>query len=405
MRPHLKSLALAVLLVPAMVAAQGSGELRGTVKDSSGAPVPLADVVIEPGGQRVRTDESGTFRFRSVPARRVALLVRRIGFTPYQDSVMVERGRTVVVDVKLSTRAQVLSQVRVMDQNVCDLTSLEGFECRRNVGVGFYRDEAELIALNARNWADLLDGIPTLRRRERLGPMGVDWMPAPMPSRCLRRVFNGQPELNNYGLPRSLSPDDIWQPEDVVALEYYDNIRKVPSQYQRFAWPREEREGCGLIVYWLKGASTEPPESWRRNWTTFGNVLRQYGMQGMLENNPDPISFNGVFTREVQWRGVVENVTVNDEGALVRMKMPRQMIRAGDGQQVPMEFVEFLCPRSNQRCAGFFQDLKGKEIQFRTNLVSRTRDNQTIIRIVGTGNARRVEVEAYNGSFLRIIER
>ena len=267
MMNRLRALALALFAAPAIAGAQGSGELRGTVTDSTGAPVALADVVVEPSGLRARTDESGAFRFRGVPARRVQLLVRRIGFVPYQDSVTVERGRSVVVAVQLSVRAQVLSQVRVMDQNVCDLTSLEGFECRRNVGVGVYRSEAELLALQPRYWADLLDGIPTLRRAERLGPNGRDWMPVAMPSRCDRRVFNGQPEQTRVGAQsfgavngRALAADDIWQPEDVVAVEYYDNIRKVPAAYQRFAWPREEREGCALIVYWLKGASSEPPE-------------------------------------------------------------------------------------------------------------------------------------------------
>ncbi len=406
MRPHLLRLALIALLAPSLAAAQGAGELRGTVTDSTGAPVPLADVVVEPSGLRARTDESGTFRFRNVPARRVQLLVRRIGFAPYQDSVDVARGRSVVVAVRLNPRAQVLAQVRVMDQNVCDLTSLEGFECRRNVGVGEYRDEAELRALNARHWADLVDGIPTLRRIEAIGPFGATWAPAAQPSRCLRTIFNGQPPMNSpRNGRRALTPDEIWMPEDVVALEYYDNIRKVPAHYQRWAWPREEREGCGLIVYWLKGASSEPPESWRRNWARFVAVLRPYAMQGMLENHPDPISFNGVFTREVQWRGVVDAVTITDAGAEVRMKMPRQTIPASDGRPVPLEFIEFLCPRSNQRCAGFFDDVQGKEILFRTNLVSRTRDNQTIIRIVGTGDARRVEIEAYNGSFLRVMDR
>lgn len=406
MRFPLLGLALGALLAPSLAIAQGAGELRGTVTDSAGAPVPLADVVVQPSGLRARTDEAGAFRFRNVPARRVQLLVRRIGFTPYQDSVVVERGRSVVVAVRLNPRAQVLAQVRVMDQNVCDLTSLEGFECRRNVGVGEYRDEAELRALNALHWADLIDGIPTLRRIDTIGPYGRTWVPAAQPSRCVRTIYNGQPLLTSPRNGRgAATPDEIWMPEDVVALEYYDNIRKVPAHYQRWAWPRQEREGCGLLVYWLKGASSEPPESWRRNWARFVAVLRPYGMQGLLEHNPNPIAFNGAFTREVQWRGVVDAVTITDDGAQVRMKMPRETIPASDGSQVPLEYIEFLCPRSNQRCAGFFDDVQGKEILFRTNLVSRTRDNQTIIRIVGTGDARRVEVEAYNGSFLRVLDR
>lgn len=403
MRPHPLVLALAAAFVPALASAQGAGELRGTVTDSSGAPVPLADIVVEPSGLRARTDETGTFRLRTVPARRVALLVRRIGFQPFQDSVTVERGRAVEVQVRLLARPQVLAQVRVVDQNVCDLTSLEGFECRRNIGVGVYRDEAELLALNPRNWADLVDGIPTLRRVDRVGPLGLDWVPAAMPSRCLRRLFNGQPEMEALG--PGLRADDIWQPEDVVGIEYYDNIRKVPARYQPFAWPRGVSEGCDLIVYWLRGASSEPPENWRRNWARFASALRPYGVQGKLEGNQDPTSFNGVFTREVQWRGIVDTVVVSDSGATVRMRMPRQTILAADGSQVPMEFVEFHCPRTNQRCAGFFDDVTGREILFRTNLVSRARDNQTLVRIVGSGNARRVEIDAYNGSFLRVIER
>ena len=128
-------------------------------------------------------------------------------------------------------------------------------------------------------------------------------------------------------------------------------------------------------------------------------------MQGMLETNPDPISFNGVFTREVQWRGVLEDATPHPEGVLVRVKMTRNTVPAADGKRIPLEFVEFVCPRANPRCVGFEQENVGKEILFRTNLTTRDRDNTTLIRIEGSGSDRRVVIDAYGGSFLRVIDR
>jgi hypothetical protein len=399
--------ALAVLLIagPTTAIAQGAGELRGTVSDSSGTPVQFADIVLEPGGERVRSDSSGAFRFRAVAARTHLIRVRRIGFRPYEDSVTVERDRSVTVAVRLSARAQVLAAVRVIDQDICDLTSLEGFECRRAAGIGEYRDEAEILALDARHWADLVDGIPTLRRADRQSRWGLDWTTAPMPSRCLRRLFNGQPESEQPGAGRGdPAPDDIWQPQDVIAIEYYDNIRRVPAAYQRFAWPREEREGCALIIYWLRGASSEPPENWRRDWRRFARALAPYGVQGRLESSADATAFNSIFSREVQWRGVLESVTQISDGLRVAVRMPRLTVPVTDGTAIPMERVEFTCPRDNSRCAGFAPALVGKEILFRTTLVNRSRDDGPLVRIVGSGSERRVLIEAHSGSLMRVVQ-
>ncbi len=46
--------------------------------------------------------------------------------------------------------------------------------------------------------------------------------------------------------------DMVWRPLDVVAIEYYDDYRKVPARYRYHAFTEEGV--CELIIYWLRGA-------------------------------------------------------------------------------------------------------------------------------------------------------
>lgn len=65
-------------------------------------------------------------------------------------------------------------------------------------------------------------------------------------------LWNGQRPTRANGAP--FQPDSYWLPKDVITIEYYDDYRKVPSEYSGLAWPIESRQGCRLIVYWLRGS-------------------------------------------------------------------------------------------------------------------------------------------------------
>jgi hypothetical protein len=247
--------ALPALLIGGTVSAQ---TVTGVVRDSAGRPLVEAEVIIEPAGARVRTDSAGRYVLRFVRSGPSVLRVRLVGFRLFEGPLRVPGSGSVRRDVRLSRLPQRLATVRVTDRSGCATTALSGFECRRDSGVGFFRDAGELRGMRPRYWSDMLDGMPGLRREMRPGPHGQDWRPAAPPSRCVRELWNGQPPMD-AGAEAPFQPDEFWKPDDVVAIEYYQEHKDVPAAYQRYAWhPPIGGQPCGLIIYWLRGAKRTP---------------------------------------------------------------------------------------------------------------------------------------------------
>jgi hypothetical protein len=252
--------ALAVALLLAVAPPTHAQTLTGTISDSLGLPLREAEIIGGHLGFRTRSDSTGRFRLRLSRGGRIEVILRLVGYRQYIDTVLVPSAGTERIAVRLVRLPTRLATRVILDRSGCAATALSGFECRRDSGIGFFRDAGELRAMQPRHWADMLDGMPGLRRAPRAGPHGLDWRPAPPPSRCLREIWNGQaPMIDPEG---QFQPDEMWKPSDVVAIEYYEEHRDVPPQYQRFAWwPPIGGQPCGLIVYWLRGAErTVPPQ-------------------------------------------------------------------------------------------------------------------------------------------------
>src|SRR5690349_4163805 len=108
------------LLLPTMIYAQGlgsSGDLRGTVKDSSGAFLPHVPVSVTDaatGFERTTTSgEAGEFHLTGLPPATYDVTAKGSGFaTEIRKGVVVSLGRTVVIDFQL-TPASVSTVVEV----------------------------------------------------------------------------------------------------------------------------------------------------------------------------------------------------------------------------------------------------------------------------------------------------
>ena len=261
LRPCLSALAAALLSAPTRTNAQ---TLSGTVTDSAGRPLREAELLVGAEPTRTRADSTGRYAIRLPRGGRVQVLVRLVGYRQFIDTVQVPGFGTQRFNIRLQKLPTQLATVTVTARSLCETTSLSGFECRRNSGVGHFRDAGELRAMRPRHWADMLDGMPGLRRDPRRGPYGMDWRPIAPPSRCVREIWNGQ--LPMEAPEAEFQPDELWTPNDVVAIEYYESHNEVPPQYKRYAWwPPILGQPCGLIVYWLRGADRgkRPPTDLR----------------------------------------------------------------------------------------------------------------------------------------------
>jgi len=105
-----RGLALAALLAPATLLAQGT--ITGRVTDST-AKVPIVAVAVQVSGTQLgaRTDASGQYIIRNVPAGTVTLRALRVGFHSVSKPVTVAAGQTVNVDFTLAQAALQLQEV------------------------------------------------------------------------------------------------------------------------------------------------------------------------------------------------------------------------------------------------------------------------------------------------------
>jgi len=234
----------------------GGQSIIGVVSDSAGRPLNEADVIVGSSGMRARTDISGRFSIQLQRGGRTEIKVRLVGYHQLVDTVRVPDFGAERITVRLERLPPRLATVVVTDRRVCAETALSGFECRRDSGIGYFRDAGELRAMRPERWGEMLDGFPGLRWRMKRDGSGLEVGPAP--SRCLRQIYNGR--MPQWLADEERKADDFWVPNDVVAIEYYPEYREVPPQYQRYAWwPPILGQPCGLIVYWLRDAARMPP--------------------------------------------------------------------------------------------------------------------------------------------------
>lgn len=252
-----RPIALSAVLCALTAEAVAAQTLLGVVTDSANRPLYEADVIVGSLGARARTDSAGRFTVRLGKGGRTEVMVRLVGYRQYVDTVRVPAFGAERITIRLERLPPRLAARIITDRRECAEFALSGFECRRDSGIGYFRDAGEIRSMRPRRWGDMLDGFPGIRWR--MHPQRLTWEVAPVPSRCLRQIYNGRmPQWLAYD---ERVPDDYWEPNDVVAIEYYPEYRQVPPQYQRYAWwPPLMGQPCGLIVYWLRGAdATERP--------------------------------------------------------------------------------------------------------------------------------------------------
>ena len=109
------ALAAVVVFGAGSVLAQGtSGKIEGTVKDSGGAPIAGAQVLIVGSAFQATTDEKGYFFMNNVPSGTVTVRAQYIGYTPNEvRNVRVLAGQTMTVNPVLAQRAIVVGEITV----------------------------------------------------------------------------------------------------------------------------------------------------------------------------------------------------------------------------------------------------------------------------------------------------
>ena len=222
--------------------------LRGVVQDSTGAPIPYAQVTLRRAGLRL-TDDSGRFQFSLRDIDEIEMEVRRIGFrmVEYELSEIPERGLVVV----LFPIAHSLPAVHAEAEKVSRSLELHGFYRRladreRGIGSGIFITPEEIADRRPTRASHILDGVPGVRlvrtsgSGNRSGIFGNNM--------CPMTVYLDRIRLNSLGVGAQTPPDidEVLTPGAVAGVEVYTRRSSLPSDFAML------NGTCGVVIIWTR---------------------------------------------------------------------------------------------------------------------------------------------------------
>jgi hypothetical protein len=266
-----------VLALTAMGGPAVAQTVRGTIViESTGLPVGSALVTlvgadgaeIPPG---VRSDAQGAFVIHAARPGRYRVRATRIGFRPQtSDLLSFGPGELVVVRLRMTTVAQQLVPVRIVERrplSLSELMSTAGFDLRLSKGVGRFLDSArlgtyrldgtgEVLRNTLRPALDFVDGVDGTYIRM---AVGVDSRTG-LPAYCSPEIFL---DGNLLSAPISSAPGrrenayatlEAYRASDLYGIEVYRGNELPPPSLGGVMGDNQIPTGrkCGVVAVWTK---------------------------------------------------------------------------------------------------------------------------------------------------------
>jgi hypothetical protein len=228
-------------------AATARAVLSGTVRDSSGRSIFGATVALDGLKEFARTDSSGAFTLRGLPAGSRMLDIRRLGYAATRIPVVVRpNGEPLTV---LLSPAQTLATRRVTGTRALS-AKLRGFEERRRQGFGTFFDANQLDFFKNTTTTAVVRRVPSITvmripADQRVTDADIApgseviTMPSASQGLCYANIIID-------GRPASQAEFWAYRPEDFVGLEVYVRASTIPASFGNL------RNGCGAVVAWTK---------------------------------------------------------------------------------------------------------------------------------------------------------
>jgi len=222
--------------VPAL--RHGPARVTGIVTNNGGVPLAGAFVTVQGGASTAKTALDGTFTLTGVPLGTQAILVRRVGFSPMERPLDITMNGPNTMAFRLTEYHPQLEPVEVKAK-ITDELQRVGFERRRKRGQGHYLTEDDIDKAQAAYTSDLL------RRLAGLRVLGSGTGLSVTTSRgngCVNYLV----DRNTVDPDNKLSIDEVVNPRDVAAIEFYQPI-DIPAEFET-----GRNSGCGLVVIWTR---------------------------------------------------------------------------------------------------------------------------------------------------------
>ncbi len=230
------------------------------VEMEDGSPVEGAEVRIEGAARVATSDAAGRFQLPSVPAGRRALEVEHLSFGVHTDTVELEPGATLRVQIEVPPRAVELEGLEVTAERRYR-GRMSGFEERMERGRGEFvtreqiarRENQPLPRIISSRSNSLRLACPSHPGRNPTGTVGRCWLEN---RRAMRSLQGPSACPMEYWLDGSFlsSGFDITQldPHDVEAIEIYPGPSTIPVRF------KVGSANCGVVVIWTREAGGEP---------------------------------------------------------------------------------------------------------------------------------------------------
>ncbi len=253
---------LVAIALGALVAARAEAQsvLKGrVVADGGKRPIATAEVVVAVPSRIARSDADGRFTLGDLPAGRLAIRIRAVGFKPLDVEAEIGPADTVAVDFELTAAPQQLAPLVVHEKAAPRLSGkMEVFESRRRMGFGRFLDRAALA-----KWDDQPVSNP-MRRTANLmlvarspscgggfaattGRGGGQREPCvdQMTPRCYLAVYLDGMLVWSPGM--GPPPDvDQFRVDRLQAVEIYVGPGQLPAELQQTGTI------CGAVVFWTR---------------------------------------------------------------------------------------------------------------------------------------------------------
>jgi len=227
--------------------AQSTGAISGTVKDSSGTPIPGVEVVLLQTRGAVYSDSVGVFHFTNIPAGKRELHFRRLGFAPKSLDAEISGGRTLALTVVLEASATAIEGMTV-EEATRRRQLLSDFYDRSARGFGHFVTRQQIEQRNPMNLSDMMRMIPGAR----LVPLRGGGQSTLRFSRAQMGNRDCPPQYWVDGVKAwNLNIDDI-VPQDVEGIEVYSGASTVPPQFNT----KEGTTICGVVLIWTRVPGT-----------------------------------------------------------------------------------------------------------------------------------------------------
>ena len=215
----------------------GTATLTGTVRGTSGQPVPWAEVHVQGARSTGMSDAQGSFTLSGLPAGTHELEARRIGYEIAAASVELRSGATTSSDV-LMRRVVTLDSIRV----VATRTRYPEFaEHQKHSLGGRFIGPEQILRRHPVRTSDLIRAFSNFVVETRgsktlvLSSRGGSGRPC-----VVNIVVNGFAAWGDD--PDAVTVDDV-HPNEVGAIELYRQGGMAPPEYDH---------GCGAVAVWTK---------------------------------------------------------------------------------------------------------------------------------------------------------